>query len=109
MRDAVASLLDDEAVPIALEFAIKLLLDFARNVTEVRNVMIFKRAQSSYHRVLYFVIRHVRALNQHAFVRLRAKRLQRVRIVAGDHRNLSAVSLSDSEGLESRRRYFYHF
>ena len=87
MRDAVTSLFDNEAMPVSFKLFIKLLFNLARDVTKVRYVVIFKRPQCCNNRVLYFVIAHICALNQHSLVSLGTESLESVGIVAGDDRN----------------------
>jgi hypothetical protein len=108
VSNAVTSLLDNEAMPIPFKLFIKLLLNLTRDVAKVGYVVIFKRPQCCNNSVLYFVIAHVCALNQHSLVSLGTESLKSVGIVAGNDRNSGSIPAGDPEGLDACRRYVYH-
>ena len=70
--------------------------------------MIFKGSKGSNDCVLNFVLGHIRSLDQNPLVRVLAEYLERVGVVAGNYRDLRAVSSCDSEGLNARWRYIHH-
>lgn len=108
MRDAVATLFDNKAVPVTVKFFIELFFNFPSNVRKVRYVMIFKSSQRCYYRVLDFVLRHVCSFNQHPLVCVCAKYVECICVITGHNRNLVAASASDPKSHDTRRRYIYH-
>ena len=106
--DRVSTLLDHEAVPIPLIFAIKLLLYFACDIRKVTWLMALKSSQSGDNRMLNLVLTHVGPLNQYTLVGRAPKLLQRVLVIAGDYRYGATISPRDSKRQDSSGRHIYH-
>lgn len=104
----VATLLDDEAVPIALVLPIKLLLDFTRDVREVVDLVRLKGLQSRDHSVLYFVLGHVGPLDQDALVGLATEVLKHILVIAGYDRDRGAIFARDPEREQPSRSNINH-
>ncbi len=72
----MTTFLYDEAVPILLKSLIEFFFYLARNIRKMCDVMIFEGSQRSYDRMLNFVLRHIRSLDQNPLVRVLAEYLE---------------------------------
>ena len=107
MGDRVATLLNNEAVPVLAVLLIELFFDFASDVTELLRLIVLECSQSGNYCELLLIRFHVCALDEHLLISVLTESFQSGWVITRHHSDRVAARFLNPKSLNSGRHDRY--